>query len=278
MIPIKKIAFLGSGVMGTALATAAAQGISPDQIVVTDIIPEKAQSLARQLGCSSASNAEAVHQCQYIVFCIKPQFLESVLEEVAPVFQECAARGDEKIIVSIVAGIESQSYLISLGLTEHPLPVIRMLPNTACLIGKGFTLMMADGNYQPQQAEELQHILRFSGGFTSLPASRFVAGTVLTSTSPAFIAMFASALADGGVYNGLLRPEARALALQGLLSTIQLMLSSEKHPEQLKDEVCSPAGPAMYGVKSLEDSGFRSSVTNAVITAYQRFSDMSNLK
>lgn len=79
------------------------------------------------------------------------------------------------------------------------------LATAACLIGKGFILIEQGDSYTKEQEDEFRYILREAGGFDSLPASQFVAGTVLTSTSPAFIAMFANSLADGGVYNGLLR-------------------------------------------------------------------------
>lgn len=273
---MKKMSFIGSGVMGTALTTAACRSADPQEIVITDIKAEKAAALAQQLGCSYVhTNAEAVRQSKYIVFCVKPQFLQPVLADLAGVFQQCLREGQEKIIVSIVAGVDKNVYLEQLGVS---LPVIRILPNTACLIGKGFTLIMEDDSYSAEQLNEFKQILSASGSFDSLPPSQFVAGTVLTSTSPAFIAMFANSLADAGVYNGLLRDQARRYALEGILGTVQLLLQSDKHLEALKDEVCSPAGPAIVGVKSLEDSGFRSSVINAVADAYRRFAEIGKIK
>lgn len=276
---MKKIAFIGSGTMGTALATAACKGIEPKEVVVTDFVREKGVALAEQLGCEFvASNCEAVKAAQYIVFCVKPQFLSGVLEEVKPAFEKLAAKGENKIIISIVAGVEVNTYIQALNLDGKPVSVIRILPNTACLIGKGFILVEQGTRYTKEELDEFQHIMREAGGFDCLPASQFVAGTVLTSTSPAFIAMFANSLADGGVYNGLLRPQARRYALEGILGTVQLLLQSEKHLEALKDDVCSPAGPAMIGVKTLEDKGFRSSVINAVVDAYARFSEIGKIK
>lgn len=276
---MKKIAFIGSGTMGTALATAACKGIDPSEVVVTDFVQEKGTKLAKDLGCNFvATNGEAIEAAHYIVFCVKPQFLKGVLKEVKPTFDNCISAGDEKIIVSIVAGVESATYIEELGLEGKGVPVIRILPNTACLIGKGFILIEQGDSYTKEQEDEFRYMLREAGGFDSLPPSQFVAGTVLTSTSPAFIAMFANSLADGGVYNGLLRPQARRYALEGILGTVQLLLQSEKHLEGLKDDVCSPAGPAMIGVKTLEDTGFRSSVINAVVNAYKRFSEIGKIK
>lgn len=276
---MKKIAFIGSGVMGTALSTAACRGIDPQEVVVTDFVQEKCKELAHTLGCQFvATNQEAVEAAEYIVFCVKPQFLKGVLEDVKPAFDRVLAAGQKKVVVSIVAGVEASTYVESLGLEGKCASVIRILPNTACLVGKGFILVEQSNRYTKEELEEFQYILREAGSFDSLPASQFVAGTVLTSTSPAFIAMFANSLADGGVYNGLLRPQARRYALEGILGTVQLLLQSEKHLEGLKDDVCSPAGPAMIGVKTLEDRGFRSCVINAVADAYARFSEIGKIK
>ena len=217
---MKKIAFIGGGTMGTALASAACRGNDPADVVVTDVVAEKAQKLAQSLGCTAvATNSEAVEAAKFVVFCVKPQFLDGVLAEVKDTFAACAARGGKKVIVSIVAGIEVAHYQEMLQLDGKNVSVIRTLPNTACKIGKGF-ILIEEGkglSYTEEDEAELMQLLREAGGFETLPATMFVAGSVLTSTSPAFIAMFANSLADAGVYNGLLRPQARRLALQGIL-------------------------------------------------------------
>jgi pyrroline-5-carboxylate reductase len=276
---MKKIVFIGSGTMGTALATAACRTIDPKEVVVTDAVKEKGKALAEKLGCEYvATNGEAVESAEYVVFCVKPQFLMNVLEEVKPNFAECDKRGEKKVIVTIVAGVERQTYIDVLELSTKKVSVIRILPNTACLIGKGFILMEEGNTYTEEEVDEFKEIMKGAGGFDSLPAKQFTAGCVLTSTAPAFIAMFANSLADGGVYNGLLRPQARRYALEGIRGTVELLLQSDKHLEGLKDDVCSPSGPAMYGVKTLEDRGFRSSVINAVIDGYNRFAEIGKVK
>jgi len=171
---MKKIAFIGSGTMGTALATAACKGIDPSEVVVTDFVQEKGKALSEKLGCSFVpTNGEAVEAAHYVVFCVKPQFLKGVLEEVKPVFEKCAAAGEEKVIVSIVAGVEVSTYKKELDLEGKPVSVIRILPNTACLIGKGFTLIEQGDSFTKEQEDEFRYILRESGGFDTpcLPPS-----------------------------------------------------------------------------------------------------------
>ena len=76
-----------------------------------------------------------------------------------------------KIIVSIVAGVEVSTYMKELELEGKNVPVIRILPNTACLIGKGFILIEQGDSYTKEQEDEFRYILREAGEFDSLPAS-----------------------------------------------------------------------------------------------------------
>ena len=95
-------------------------------------------------------------------------------------------------------------------------------------------------------------------------------GGVLAGCGPAFVDMFIEALADGGVACGLPRAQAVELAAQMVAGSARLVLESGKHPGQLKDEVCSPGGVTIQGVRKLESLGFRSAVMEAVIAAYEK--------
>ena len=86
---MKKIAFIGSGTMGTALATAACKGIDPSEVVITDVVTEKGQKLADELGCNFVeTNGEAIKAAHYVVFCVKPQFLYGVIDEIKNILGE----------------------------------------------------------------------------------------------------------------------------------------------------------------------------------------------
>ena len=86
--------------------------------------------------------------------------------------------------------------------------------------------------------------------------------------------MFAQALADGAVACGLPRDKAILYSAGTLLGSVKMILESGKHPEKLKDDVCSPGGSTIMGVKALEDEGMRSAAINAVISAYRRTKEL----
>ena len=137
---MKKMSFIGTGVMGSAIAKAACAGNNPADIVVTDYDKEKAKRFAEEYGASFAgSNAQAVKESKFILIGVKPQVGESVLREIGPVIKECIEAGEEKVLVSIMVSISIDTIKQWLGV-DIDLPVIRTLPNVAASVGKCITL------------------------------------------------------------------------------------------------------------------------------------------
>ena len=116
--------------------------------------------------------------------------------------------------------------------------------------------------------------MRFGGLLDRLPEKLIDAGSAVAGCGPAFVSLFIEALADGGVAAGLPRAKAMEYAAQMLLGTAALAMETGKHPAQLKDEVCSPGGSTIAGVRALEQGGFRAAVMNAVDAAFLRTKEL----
>jgi len=99
--------------------------------------------------------------------------------------------------------------------------------------------------------------------------------TGIAGSSPAFLYMVIDAMADAGVLNGLSREQSIKLAAQSMLGAAKMVLETGKHPDQLRDEVCSPGGTTIVGVKILEDLGMRSAMSNAVDGTIAKSREMS---
>ena len=112
--------------------------------------------------------------------------------------------------------------------------------------------------------ETVEALLGAFGVVEHITEAQMAAATAIGGSAPAFVYAFIEALADGGVAQGLPRAQAQQIAAQTVLGSAKMVLESGKHPGQLKDAVCSPAGTTIKGMASLERDGFRGSVIQAV--------------
>ena len=124
------------------------------------------------------------------------------------------------------------------------------------------------------EKNEFLKIMEKAGLLMEMPESKIDAATCVAGCGPAFAQMFIEGLADGGVALGLSRAEATKMAAQMILGSAKLTLESGKTPGELREAVCSPAGSTIYGVRALEEKGFRGAAMDAVISAYERTLEM----
>ncbi len=267
----KKLSFIGAGNMGGALIQAACRALNPSQVSITDYSPDKARHVAQEQGCqASGSNREAVLFGDYIFLCVKPQVIGSVLGEISPVLNECLAKGEAKVLVSIAAGVTIDAIREKLSGDCRELPVIRIMPNTPVSIGKGMLALSTGENITEGMVQDVRAALKCAGRLEQLPEALMDQFTAIGGCAPAFVYLFIEALADGGVMTGLPRSQALTYAAQTVLGAAAMVLETGSHPGVLKDNVCSPGGSTIAGVAALEAHGFRSAAIEAVLAAYEK--------
>lgn len=269
-----RIGFIGCGNMGSALAAAAVQSdlIVPAQICLANRTIGKAEELAKRLGgAQTADNTDIAKYCQFIFLGVKPQMMQEVLWEIAPILKQ---RTDRFVLVSMAAGLSMETIQ---KLAGGPYPVIRLMPNTPCGIGSGMILYSRTKVHMEEMVFFL-HLMKAAGRFDEISESSIDAGSAVSGCGPAFAYLFAEALADGGVACGLPREKAVEYAAQMLYGSADMILKTGKHPGELKDAVCSPGGSTIQGVRALEQGAFRSSVIEAVIQAYEKTKELGKNK
>lgn len=260
-------AFIGTGNMGGALATAARKAWPGENILLSNRTPEKARALAEKLGARTVDNMTAAREADYLFLGVKPQMMAGMLDGIRDVL---ADRARPCVLVSMAAGLSIERIRELAGVD---FPVIRIMPNTPAAIGQGVILCCADGA-SDKQIETFKTVMAGAGLLDFIDEKLIDAGSAVSGCGPAYAAMLIEALADGGVACGLPRQKAQAYAAQTLLGAAALALQTGQHPGQLKDAVCSPAGSTIQGVRALEKGGFRSAAFEAVIAAYEKTVEM----
>lgn len=254
----KKLGFIGTGNMGTALAkTIAASGlIRPENIYIYDVDTTKAAELAKSLNVSLAgSNNDVVQNSDIVILAVKPMYIKTALEGIKKDFTA------GKILISIAVGVTISTYKEILGEDSK---VIRTMPNTPAMVGEGMTLIACDKNITADEKKFALELFSCVGKAEELDEKFMSEVTALTSSSPAYVFMFIEAMADAAVHSGLPRAQAYRLAAQAVMGSAKMVLDTGLHPGALKDMVCSPAGTTIEAVKVLEEKGFRAAVIDAM--------------
>ena len=257
------IGFIGAGNMGGALAAAVAKASADYDLLIADIFINKAAVLAAEIGGVSVVNESVANRSDFIFLGVKPQMMQEMLAELRPVLD---ARETKPVLISMAAGL-------SVSCIEEwsgGLPVIRIMPNTPVTVGDGMILYTASQQVTEEQKEEFIAMLSAAGRLSEMPERLIDAGSAVSGCSPAFAYLFIEALADGGVECGLPRHEALDYAAQTVLGAAKMVLTTGRHPGDLKDAVCSPGGTTIAGVHAMEAGGFRSVAMDAVTAAYKR--------
>ncbi|MBE7034008.1 MAG: pyrroline-5-carboxylate reductase [Ruminococcaceae bacterium] len=256
--------FIGCGNMGGALAKAAAKSIGGKNILLSDFVEEKAENLAEEIFAHAADNKTIAENCKYIFLGVKPQVIFDTIKEITSVLKK---RKDRYVVISMAAGISIEAIEKAFGFNA---PVIRIMPNTPVAVGKGVILYSCDGEITVKETEEFEEIFKFAGITDKIDEKLIDAASALSGCGPAFVYLFIEALSDGGVLCGLPRDKALLYAAETVKGAAEMVLNSGKHPGELKDNVCSPGGTTIEGVKALEMGAFRATTVNAVSKAYEK--------
>ncbi len=260
------IGFIGCGNMGGTLAAAAAK--TAHSILVADASAEKAAAFAATHGAAATDNGTLAETADMIFLGVKPQVLPAVLPALRDTL---ATRKSRFVLVSMAAGVTLASLSEMAG---DDYPIIRMMPNTPAGVGEGMLLYTGSDTVTEEDVALFLSAMQYAGKTDRIPEKFMDAASAVSGCGPAFVYMFIEALADGGVACGLSREQALTYAAQTVLGAGKTVLETGRHPEELKDAVCSPAGSTIEGVRALEASAFRAACIEAVSASFHRTKEL----
>lgn len=248
-----KLGFVGAGNMAAAMARGWARSEAPPEMLFSDLDAHRAQRLADEVGGETRADlARLVADSDAIVLAVKPAALDAVASELG---------GKAPPILSVIAATP----LERINQAFPGVPVLRVMPNQPAEVGRGVMVHAA-----PQEgAEALASLLPALGTTVELPEETIEAAMAVMSCSPAYVALFAEALANAGAQDGL-EP---ALSLELVAGTLEgtAELLRERDPEAIRKAVAPPGGATEAGLDALEAAGFQEAIANAVEASLARF-------
>jgi pyrroline-5-carboxylate reductase len=261
-------AFLGAGNMAEALIRGLIRAGSarPEDILATGRRKERLDVVAKTYGVrTTTDNVAAAREADIVVLSVKPQALDALLTQVAPVIDV------RKLVVSVAAGVPIAALERRLGAGAR---IVRTMPNTPSLVGAGACAISRGAHATDADLETVTRLFDAVGLTTVVDENLLDAVTGLSGSGPAYIFLIIEALSDAGVKVGLPRYTALKLAAQTVLGSAQLLLETGEHPGHLKDQVTSPGGTAIAGLHTLEAGGLRTTLMNAVEAATRRAGEL----
>ena len=238
------------------------QRIEAEQIVGFDPAQTAVDQFTSQLtGVHIApSNGDAVDEAEIVVLAVKPHLVLGVAREIQ------SHLTDRHLVISIAAGVSLAELTGSLQ-TDR---VVRVMPNTPCLVGCGALAYATADGVTAEETRLVEHLLTAVGYVVAVAEQDLDGVTGLSGSGPAYIYLLIEALSDGGVRVGLTRDVATHLAAQTVLGAAQMVLQTGAHPAVLKQQVTSPGGTTIAALETLEQYGFRAACMAAVATATER--------
>lgn len=257
------VAVLGSGVMGDTLVAALRAGGWPgDRVAVADHDADRARATADAHGARAADgNAAAVADADVVLLAVKPDVVPAVLAEVAPLLRARA------LVVSVAAGVPLRVYEAALPAGT---PVVRVMPNTPALIGKGASGIAPGAHAGEEHLALVERVLAATGLVERVAEKQLDAVTALSGSGPAYAFYVIDALAEAGVLQGLPRDLATRLAVATVEGAAAMVARTGDHPAVLRERVSSPGGTTVAGVAALDAHAVRAGVVAAVRAAADR--------
>lgn len=252
-----KIAIIGAGNMGGAIARGMAQGtvIPAENITVSNPSQEKLDKLKQEYPALNVTNKNqvAAENADLILLAVKPWLLYPVLQKL-----QIPAKA---IVASVAAGIDCDTILNWLGNKESP--ILRIIPNTAISQLQSMTVLTGY-NLSDSQHDLITRIFNEMGTTLWLPEEKIGAATSLASCGIAYVLKYMQAATQAGIEMGIYPKEAMQLVAQSAKGAAELLLNNDTHPAVEIEKVCTPGGLTIKGINELDHEGFTSAIIKAM--------------
>lgn len=259
-----QLIIVGGGRMGSALAQGLldAQWCAPDELAIVEVSSEQRVALAQQFdGVAIFESIEPEHVGPEtgVLLCVKPDQAEGAA-------RLAAATGANRLL-SVVAGLSSARIE---AVFPGPTAVVRSMPNTPVLVGKGVSAIAGGSHVTKADLDWAETILSAVGTVVRVTERNIDAVTGLSGSMPAYLYLVVESLIEAGVHQGLTRDVARQLVVGTFEGSAALLVQTGESPEELRSQVTSPGGTTAAGLRMLEGRAVRAAFLEAVAAATER--------
>ena len=258
----KKIAIIGGGNLGTAIAEGLIQSgfVASKHILITKRNPATLHELERRGVLVSDKNEEAVRYADLVILAVKPFQVNDILQSLKDEFRA------GMVLVSVVTGISIEHIMGYLG---NKVAVVRAMPNTAIAIQESMTCIAAR-NANEEHVQYVLDLFNQLGRAVRIDEKLMDAATVLGACGTAFAMRYIRAYIQGGIEIGFDAATANLIAAQTVKGAAELLLKKGSHPEQEIDKVTTPKGCTIAGLNEMEHQGFSSSLIKGLVASYDK--------
>ena len=257
-----KTAVIGAGNMGEALiAGLISYGQTPANIAVCEKRAERATELTSRYGVSISEITDSVRDADVVLLVVKPQDMASVLAEIGIEINPTA------VVVSFAAGKKIDFITNNLGKSNS---VIRVMPNTATMVGAGMAAISLGAGVTSAQREFVAGFLAKSGQVVEVVEELQDAVTATSGSGPAYFFAFVEAMVAGAEELGLSAEVATQLTVQTLVGAAKLLAESGKTATELRENVTSPNGTTAAALTSFNDGELSQLVAKSMKAARDR--------
>jgi pyrroline-5-carboxylate reductase len=266
--PNRTIGFIGGGNMASAIIGGLLkQGMASADIEVVEPWEPARDKLAAQFGLRPMAEAgAALARCAMVVWAVKPQ-----------TFKDAAAVAKPHVAgalhVSVAAGIRSDSMAAWLG-TDR---IVRTMPNTPALVGKGMTALFARASVTAPDRAQVERVIATTGDFLWVDQEQHLdAVTAISGSGPAYVFFFLEAMRQAGTEMGLKPEQAYRLAVGTFAGAAELARASDDPPEVLRERVTSKGGTTYAAITSMQQDGVQAQFIKALHAACRRAEELGN--
>jgi pyrroline-5-carboxylate reductase len=262
------IAFIGGGNMaGAIVGGLLRQGMAPAQLDVVEPFAPTRERLQEQFGIAALEQAgPALQRARIVVWAVKPQTFRDAVAQ-------AQAHTQAALHLSVAAGIRSDSIANWLG-TQR---IVRCMPNTPALIGKGITALYARPGVDAADQRRAQAVIATTGDSLWVDEERHLdAVTALSGSGPAYVFFFLEAMTQAGIEMGLAREQAYRLAVATFGGAAELARASDDPPEVLRQRVTSKGGTTSAAITSMEADGVQALFVKALHAAERRAQELGD--